>query len=232
MAVFGSQYPPGPPPGPPPPGPPGNPPPAPKFPRFHHFHFWCQKVLPLVYDDSLSYYETLCKLVDLLNELISNENEMATLLEKLETDINSLQQEWDNWDDNVNQKIDDFIQQATDDYEHFMQDASQRMDEFEGTLARRQDDFEEIVKDELQEMANILEDIRQGKYIDLYLDSIKAYIDENLQNFVADLVKYVCFGLSADGHFVAYIPKSWEFIKFSTINDPDSELYNHLVLSW
>lgn len=31
------------------------------------FRFWCQKVLPLVYDDSLSYYELLCKVVDYLN---------------------------------------------------------------------------------------------------------------------------------------------------------------------
>lgn len=32
--------------------------------------FWCQKVLPLVYDDSLSYYELLCKVVAKLNELV------------------------------------------------------------------------------------------------------------------------------------------------------------------
>lgn len=32
------------------------------------FRFWCQKVLPLVYDDSLSYYELLCKVVDYLNK--------------------------------------------------------------------------------------------------------------------------------------------------------------------
>lgn len=32
--------------------------------------FWCFKVLPLVYDDSLSYYETLCKVVEKLNEVI------------------------------------------------------------------------------------------------------------------------------------------------------------------
>jgi hypothetical protein len=37
-------------------------------PTFHElkpFRFWCQKALPLVYDDSLSYYELLCKVVDL-----------------------------------------------------------------------------------------------------------------------------------------------------------------------
>lgn len=33
------------------------------------FRFWCQKVLPLVYDDSLSYYEVVCKLADGFAEL-------------------------------------------------------------------------------------------------------------------------------------------------------------------
>lgn len=34
------------------------------------FRFWCQKILPLVYDDSLSYYELLCKVVKKLDEVI------------------------------------------------------------------------------------------------------------------------------------------------------------------
>lgn len=31
---------------------------------------FCQKVLPLAYDESLSYYEVLCKLTDKMNEVI------------------------------------------------------------------------------------------------------------------------------------------------------------------
>ena len=34
------------------------------------FRYWCFKILPLVYDDSLSYYELLCKVVAKLNEVI------------------------------------------------------------------------------------------------------------------------------------------------------------------
>lgn len=34
------------------------------------FRFWCHKILPLVYDDSLSYYEFLCKVIAKLNEVI------------------------------------------------------------------------------------------------------------------------------------------------------------------
>ena len=36
------------------------------------FRFWCQKVLPLVYDDSLSYYELLAKVVDYLNKTMED----------------------------------------------------------------------------------------------------------------------------------------------------------------
>lgn len=36
------------------------------------FRFWCQKVLPLVYDNSLSYYELLCKVVDYLNKTMED----------------------------------------------------------------------------------------------------------------------------------------------------------------
>ena len=38
------------------------------------FRFWCQKVLPLVYDDSISYYEVLGKMVYYLNQVIDNVN--------------------------------------------------------------------------------------------------------------------------------------------------------------
>lgn len=40
------------------------------------FRFWCQKVLPLVYDESLSYYELLCKVVDYLNKTMEDVDNM------------------------------------------------------------------------------------------------------------------------------------------------------------
>lgn len=38
------------------------------------FRYWCYKILPLVYDDSLSYYELLAKIVGKLNEIIDSVN--------------------------------------------------------------------------------------------------------------------------------------------------------------
>ena len=46
------------------------------------FKFWCQKVLPLVYDNSLSYYELLCKVVDYLNKVIED---LKTTEDNIET---------------------------------------------------------------------------------------------------------------------------------------------------
>lgn len=53
------------------------------------FKFWCQKVLPLVYDDSLSYYEVLCKLVWYVNGL----REDIILLGKDVSELNKLYNE-------------------------------------------------------------------------------------------------------------------------------------------
>lgn len=39
-------------------------------------NFWCQKVLPLVYTDALSYYEVLSKFVSKLNEIVNNVNNL------------------------------------------------------------------------------------------------------------------------------------------------------------
>lgn len=51
------------------------------------FRFWCQKVLPLVYDDSLSYYELLCKVVGKLNELAENQNNLSDEIKQVAQDL-------------------------------------------------------------------------------------------------------------------------------------------------
>lgn len=49
-----------------------------------HLEMWCQKVIPLAYDDSLSYYEVLCKMKDYINNLIDEDTEMLSRIEELE----------------------------------------------------------------------------------------------------------------------------------------------------
>ena len=57
------------------------------------FRFWCFKVLPLVYDDSLSYYEVLCKVVDYINKLIEQDKIFADEIGALKNELATVQ-EW------------------------------------------------------------------------------------------------------------------------------------------
>ena len=69
------------------------------------FRFWCQKVLPLVYDDSLSYYEILCKVVDYLNFIIKDSNGVIGNINKLQEEIDKIQQWIDNFDTSYVEEI-------------------------------------------------------------------------------------------------------------------------------
>lgn len=69
------------------------------------FRFWCYKVLPLVYDDSLSYYEVLCKVVDYINKLIEQDRVFGEEIDKLKADMVTVQSWIDNFDTSYAEKI-------------------------------------------------------------------------------------------------------------------------------
>ncbi len=50
--------------------------------KINKINVCCQKVLPLVYDESLSYYEVLCKVIQKLNELIKINNNIRDDIHK------------------------------------------------------------------------------------------------------------------------------------------------------
>ena len=56
------------------------------------FRYWCQKVLPLVYDDSLSYMELLGKVVDYLNKTMHDVDTLHTDVVQLHAAYIQLQQ--------------------------------------------------------------------------------------------------------------------------------------------
>ena len=66
------------------------------------FRFWCQKVLPLVYDDSLSYYELLCKVVDFLNKTMED-------VETLEDDTTAMYSAYNQLQSFVNDSYNELV---------------------------------------------------------------------------------------------------------------------------
>ena len=73
--------------------------------NLNNFRFWCQKVLPLVYDDSLSYYEVLCKIVKYINDIIGNEKELSDEFLELKKEVEKVQEMLDNFDTVVIERI-------------------------------------------------------------------------------------------------------------------------------
>lgn len=75
--------------------------------HFPDFAFWLQKTQPLVYDDALSYYEVLCRISAMLNQLIKQVNDLTDaqkqfikdatdLLNKIINEWNSIVDQWNN----------------------------------------------------------------------------------------------------------------------------------------
>lgn len=103
------------------------------------FRVWCQKVLPTIYDDSLSYYELLNKVVYILNECIDKINELdenvdelnkayqqlvaylneyknyvETRLDKQDENIAQLEKELDKAIEGLNKRMDNVVEEAGD----------------------------------------------------------------------------------------------------------------------
>lgn len=82
------------------------------FNKIPYFRFWCQKVLPTVYDDSLSYYELLCKLVAKLNEVIGSTNGITDAFNELVEYVNHYLDS-QNFQELVDNKLDKMAQDGT-----------------------------------------------------------------------------------------------------------------------
>lgn len=78
--------------------------------KLKHIHFICHKILPLSYDESLSYYEVLCKVTDELNKVIDEHNIMIDNVDllnnsvlELNTRVEHVEGEIEGFEDRINQ---------------------------------------------------------------------------------------------------------------------------------
>lgn len=113
-----------------------------QFGRVGAFRFWCQKVLPAVYDDSLSYYELLCKVMHWLEELTEVTNTQSDAIRELQETLQQfmegtfdpyIEQKIDEWfDDNEPQIVQDIADlQAADIYlQGLIDNLEDEMDKF------------------------------------------------------------------------------------------------------
>lgn len=70
----------------------------------------------------------------------------------------------------------------------------------------------------LAELERCCEAIRNGTFTPEMEARILEIVQNNIIDLIGDMVKFVFFGLTMDGYFVAYIPEPWDSIIFNTTN--------------
>lgn len=130
------------------------------------FRYWCYKVLPLVYDDSLSYYELLCKVVKAIRDVIYNVDGVREDMTKLVKAYNELKKYVDTYFDNLDVSA----------------EVDKKLDEMaaDGTLADIINDqiFQDLVKQLETEISRVpfeLDDANKKKYLDESTKAIASY---------------------------------------------------------
>lgn len=130
------------------------------------FRHWCYKVMPLVYDDSLSYYELLCKVVKAIGDVISNVDGVREDMTKLVEAYNELKKYVDTYFDNLDVSA----------------EVDKKLDEMaaDGTLADIINDqiFQDLVKQLEAEISRVpfeLDDANKKKYLDESTKAIASY---------------------------------------------------------
>ena len=76
------------------------------------------------------------------------------------------------------------------------------------------------------------EKFKESGFEDYYLEQIEKWVNDHMGELFHSLVKQVFFGLTLDGHFVAYVPESWDDIIFDTGIQYGEDTYGRLILRW
>lgn len=84
------------------------------------FRFWCQKALPLVYDDSLSYYEVLCKVVKQMNDFLTDLQTATGAIDEFAQQFVINQQFLNDMADQLGQNVQDLEDYINDRFEDYM----------------------------------------------------------------------------------------------------------------
>nr|DAR28190.1 MAG TPA: apolipoprotein [Caudoviricetes sp.] len=105
------------------------------FTKVPNIHYWTQRVLPCVFDESLSYVEKINKLEEEINKLIEEYN---TFGQNVVTEINTFEEETTN-------QINAFIEQVTNEINTFKSDITNQLNTFETTITNRQNSFETTI---------------------------------------------------------------------------------------
>lgn len=149
-------------------------------------------IIPLVFDDTLSYYEQVCKLYKHFNDLLEYVNTLET---ELRDDVDTAKKELQ---DSINKQLGEVkaeLQQAVSDLQQQISDFEKRFQELE---AQNKQEFEQLKQEQAEQYAQLVQTINQQitaleSELDDKFKEIEKKIDDKiveLQNIVFNFKTY------------------------------------------
>lgn len=109
------------------------------FTKVPNIHYWTQRVLPCVFDESLSYVEKINKLEEEINKLIEDYN---TFGQAVTNEINTFEGETTN-------QINAFVTQVTEDINSFKENVTNNINSFETDIRNIVEEFETAINNDI-----------------------------------------------------------------------------------
>ena len=88
---------------------------------------------------------------------------------------------------------------------------------------------------EYEQLKTLYDQLYSGDFPPGMYDTLHQWVVDNTESIIGSSIKMVFFGVTDDGHFVAYIPDSWSDLVFGTSGYDDFPIgidYGHLTLSY
>lgn len=172
--------------------------------KLHPLFFKCHKILPLVYDESLSYYEVLCKVaksvnetIDAVNNLNDNVSDINSRVNQLTDELNAIANEINNFEAEINGKFDELVirieAELGEKFEDYDRQFAELKEETQAELLELQNEmnnfmqftfpqFEADIRQAIEEeLANIYQNF------DSLEDELKTYIYNELQKILEQI---------------------------------------------
>ena len=182
--------------------------------------YWCNKILPLVYDDSLSYYEVLCKTSAKLNEVITSTN---GLLDAWDTYKNDIDAAFGEYTAELDKKFNDLTDELHNEFARYKQLVQNEM-------------YAEFVKQNNMLKAQDDKIARQDEQITAISDKVNSFIAEynkTIAEIPSMVVDAVNAWLNDDTHYnkiVADLAGSIQGLKhFDTVEDLKTATFTQIA---
>ena len=158
--------------------------------------FYCQKVMPLVYDDSLSYVEVLYKVAYKLNEVIEDYNELKDYCENLnttlgehDTRITSLEERMDSFEADVMALFAQLQAQIYADVDEKLAEVDEKLSTIDGRIDALEAELRKQINDLERYLLNLI-----NTQLELFREELernnvelKYWVEKELKEFLDNL---------------------------------------------